>query len=280
MEHKRVLSIQDYSIMGRCSTTVALPIISSCLVECVALPSCILSNHTQFKSWEISDLTSKMYLNTTKWDEYDHFFDSIYTGYLLDTQIVETLKIIEKYYTNKTNIIVDPAMADDKKLYPGFDISHINIMNSLVKKANIVIPNLSELVFLTFSEIKDEYTENELLVMLKKLSNNNKTVILTGVKKNNKNIIYLYSQNKLTLFTSVNKKGKYHGSGDLFASTFVGAYTRLNDINLAIDIAKTVVSKSIDATIKEKIDGVIYGLNFEEVIPYLSNKIKKETNKK
>ena len=280
MEHKRVLSIQDYSIMGRCSTTVALPIISSCLVECVALPSCVLSNHTQFKSWEISDLTSKMYLNTTKWDNYDHDFDAIYTGYLLDSQITETLKIIEKYNSSRTTIIVDPAMADDKKLYPGFDISHINIMNSLVKKANIVIPNLSELVFLTFSEIKDEYTENELLVMLKKLSNNNKTVILTGVKKNNKNIIYLYSQNKLTLFTSVNKKGKYHGSGDLFASTFVGAYTRLNDIDLAIDIAKTVVSKSIDATIKEKIDGVIYGLNFEEVIPYLSNRIKKEINRK
>lgn len=280
MEHKRVLSIQDYSIMGRCSTTVALPIISSCLVECVALPSCILSNHTQFKSWEISDLTSKMYLNTTKWDEYDHFFDSIYTGYLLDTQIVETLKIIEKYYTNKTTIIVDPAMAESFKLYPGFDLGHIEYMNKLVNKASIVIPNLSELVFLTNSEIKDNYSDNEILLMLNKLSNKTKIVILTGIKRNNKNIIYLLKKNKLTLFTSVNKKGNYHGSGDLFASTFVGAYTRLNDINLAIDIAKTVVSKSIDATIKEKIDGVIYGLNFEEVIPYLSNKIKKETNKK
>ena len=280
MEHKRVLSIQDYSIMGRCSTTVALPIISSCLVECVALPSCILSNHTQFKSWEISDLTSKMYLNTTKWDEYDHFFDAIYTGYLLDTQIIETLKIIEKYNTNKTDIIVDPAMAESFKLYPGFNSSHIEYMNKLVNKASIVIPNLSELVFLTNSEIKDNYSDNEILLMLNKLSNKTKIVILTGIKRNNKNIIYLYHKNKLTLFTSENKKGNYHGSGDLFASTFVGAYTRLNDINLAIDIAKNVVSKSIDATIKEKIDGVIYGLNFEEVIPYLSNKIKKETNKK
>ena len=274
MQHKRVLTIQDYSIMGRCSLTIALPIISSCLVECIALPSCVLSNHTQFDSWELSDLTSKMYLNTTKWDKYDHNFDVIYTGYLLDSQIDETLKIIKKY--NKPLLIVDPAMADNNSLYPGFDLNHISKMNELVNKASIVIPNLTELVLLTSSSIKDNYSEEEILFMLKKLSNNSKTIILTGVKKDNKNLIYLFNKNKLTIFSSPNKEGKYHGSGDLFASTFVGAYIKLNNLNLAIEIAKEVVLRSIDATIKENIDGVIYGLNFEEVIPYLSSRIKKE----
>lgn len=273
MHHKRVLSIQDYSIMGRCSLTIALPIISSCLVECVGLPSCVLSNHTQFDSWLTSDLTSFMVPFTSKWDKYDHNFDIIYTGYLLDGQIDSTLQIIKKYPSSM--LIVDPAMADNNILYPGFDLSHVDKMNKLVSKARIIIPNLSELVLLTKNNIQDNYSDNQIINMLKKLSNNDKIIILTGVKKENKNITYLYKDNKITKFTTLNKKGRYHGSGDLFASTFVGAYAKLNDINLAIKIAQNVVSRAIEATIKENINGLIYGLNFEETIPYLSSKIKK-----
>lgn len=275
MAHKRVLTIQDYSSMGRCSLTTALPIISSCLVECVGLPSCVLSNHTQFKKWELCDLTSYMVPFVNMWDNYNHHFDAIYTGYLLDSQIDNTAKIIKKLKDNNTLIVIDPAMADNGVLYPGFTKEHIKKVKELISLGDIIIPNISELAFLTDNNIKDNYSPDEISSMLSSLSSNNqKKIILTGIKEEKYNMTYLYDK-KITTFKNKNLGGKYHGSGDLFASIIVGSYLQTNNLNKSIKLAMKTTYKSIKYTIKENLDGVIYGLNFEQAIPYLSRKLKR-----
>ena len=275
MAHKRVLTIQDYSCLGRCSLTVAQPIISSCLIECVALPSCILSNHTQFKKWKISDLTNYMIPFTSMWDDYNLFFDGIYTGYLLDTQIDNTISIIKKLKKDSSIVIVDHAMADDNKLYPGFNNEHIEKVKKLISFGDIIIPNRSELAFLTNNEVKDNYSETEIRSMLTSLSDNNKKkIILTGIKKNNYNYTYLYNNGIIQEFKTKNYSGKYHGCGDLFASTFTGSFLQTKDYAKSIKIALKVTSISIENTLKENLDGMLYGVNFEQSIPYLSRKLK------
>ena len=271
----RILTIQDYSCMGRCSLTVALPIISCCGCECVGLPSTVLSNHTQFKSFKYVDLNDELIDFVSCWDSYNHHFDYIYTGYLSTSQIENVIEIIKKLKTKETKVIIDPAMADNGKLYPSFNNNHINKMKELLKYADYIIPNLTEVCFLLDKEYK-EYSIDDIISIIKEFNN---SVIMTGIR-NNKNIsTILKENNSIQVFNSKIKKGVYHGTGDLFASAFVGTLAKLNNIDNAITIAQKMVSKSIDYTLEEKKDGLIYGPSFERAIPYLIKELKKATTK-
>ncbi|MBQ3807978.1 MAG: phosphomethylpyrimidine kinase, partial [Kiritimatiellae bacterium] len=91
---KRLLTIQDISCVGQCSTTVALPLVSACGVECAVLPPAILSNHTGgFKSWTFADLTGELPKVEAKWIEHGIRFDAFYTGYVCESHIDPILSI-------------------------------------------------------------------------------------------------------------------------------------------------------------------------------------------
>ena len=136
--YKRILTIQDISCVGQCSLTVALPILSACGLETVILPSAILSTHTGgFTGFTFRDLTDDLDGIAEHWAKEGIFFDGLYTGYLGSArQIDQVLSIASSRLKEGSPLIVDPAMADNGKLYPGFDEKFVEAMKRLTVKAD------------------------------------------------------------------------------------------------------------------------------------------------
>ena len=156
MSYKRLLTIQDISCVGQCSLTVALPIISACGIETAVLPSAVLSTHTGgFTGYTFRDLTEDMPAIKDHWIKENIKFDAIYTGYLGSTKQIEYVAdIFDSVGVDGCIKAVDPAMADNGNLYPGFDKEFVEAMKGLCSKADYLIPNITEASFLTDMEYK------------------------------------------------------------------------------------------------------------------------------
>ena len=162
---KRLLTIQDISCVGQCSLTVALPVISACGIETAVLPSSVLSNHTAFKSWTFNDLTDDMENILNQWKKENITFSAFYTGYVSETQIPIIKKIIKETSRNDALVVVDPVMADNGKMYPGFAQDFPKKMSELCNGADVILPNITEASFLLGIEYRNEnygkdYIEN------------------------------------------------------------------------------------------------------------------------
>ena len=147
---KRVVSIQDISCVGKCSLTVALPIISAMGVECGILPTAVLSVHTAFKSFTFDDLTDQIEPISKSWIDNGVDFDAIYTGYLGSFEQLELVsRFFDEHREDDTLIFVDPAMADNGALYKGFTPEFARAMGAVVcAKADIIDPNITEAAFM------------------------------------------------------------------------------------------------------------------------------------
>ena len=274
---KRIVTIQDISCVGKCSLTVALPIISAMGIETAVIPTALLSTHTAFKNFTYRDLTGDLPKIAKHWKQEKFNFDGIYTGYLGSIEQIDILKEFFKQFKTPDNFIfIDPVMADNGKLYAGFDVNFVKEMKKLCKMADIIVPNLTEASYMLEKEYKEIYSEQEIKNMLIELSNlGPKYVVLTGVSfKDNKLGVMSYNKETNEFFTYFKEKipAKYHGTGDIFASTLVGAITNNNTLEEGLKIAVDYVWETINDTYKtNKKDA--YGVNFETKIPYLINRI-------
>ena len=274
---KRIVTIQDISCVGKCSLTVALPIISAMGIETAVIPTALLSTHTAFKNFTYRDLTGDLPKIAKHWKQEKFNFDGIYTGYLGSIEQIDMLKEFFKQFKTPDNFIfIDPVMADNGKLYAGFDANFVKEMKKLCKMADIIVPNLTEASYMLEKEYKEIYSEQEIKDILIELSNlGPKYVVLTGVSfKDNKLGVMSYNKETNEFFTYFKEKipAKYHGTGDIFASTLVGAITNNNTLEEGLKIAVDYVWETINDTYKtNKKDA--YGVNFETKIPYLINRI-------
>ena len=274
---KRILTIQDISCLGKCSTTVALPVISAMGVETVILPTAVLSTHTMFKNFTVKDLTDELIPITEHWKQENFHFDAIYTGYLGSAEEIDIAKkIFDTFGGDDTKIIIDPVMADNGKLYPAFDENYAKLNAGLCGKADIIVPNITEACFMTDTEYKEVYDEayiNELLDKLAKLGS--KIVILTGVSLSDGNTgLYGYDTTTGQYFIYQNERidASFHGTGDIFASVFTGAITR----GLSLEAAGALAADYTKDTIKVTLDNPEkpwYGVDFEATIPLLVQKL-------
>lgn len=274
---KRIVTIQDISCVGKCSLTVALPIISAMGIETAVIPTAVLSTHTAFTNFTYRDLTGDLPKIAKHWKQEKFNFDGIYTGYLGSIEQIDILKEFFKQFKTPDNFIfIDPVMADNGKLYAGFDANFVKEMKKLCKMADIIVPNLTEASYMLEKEYKEIYSEQEIKDILIELSNlGPKYVVLTGVSfKDNKLGVMSYNKETNEFFTYFKEKipAKYHGTGDIFASTLVGAITNNNTLEEGLKIAVDYVWETINDTYKtNKKDA--YGVNFETKIPYLINRI-------
>lgn len=274
---KRIVTIQDISCVGKCSLTVALPIISAMGIETAVIPTAVLSTHTAFKNFTYRDLTGDLPKIAKHWKQEKFNFDGIYTGYLGSIEQIDILKEFFKQFKTPDNFIfIDPVMADNGKLYAGFDANFVKEMKKLCKMADIIVPNLTEASYMLEKEYKEIYSEQEIKDILIELSNlGPKYVVLTGVSfKDNKLGVMSYNKETNEFFTYFKEKipAKYNGTGDIFASTLVGAITNNNTLEEGLKIAVDYVWETINDTYKtNKKDA--YGVNFETKIPYLINRI-------
>ncbi len=276
---KRILTIQDISCVGKCSLTVASPIISAFGVECSVIPTAVLSTHTAFSGFTFRDLTCDIKSIINHFSEQNITFDALYTGYLGSFEQLEIVSDIFNKFKSKNNfILVDPVMADNGKLYAGFDQKFADSMAKLCSKADIIVPNLTEAAFmLNDTYIESGYSEEYIQSILIKLTNlGAKTAVLTGVTLNNEDLgVYAYDKVKNKYFKYFRKRlpQTFHGTGDVFASALCGALTKGKDIEESLQIAVDYTVESISETVKNK-DHNWYGVDFETALPYLINKIK------
>ena len=182
---KGAAAIHDISGVGKCSLTVALPILSAAGVECSVIPTAVLSTHTGgFNDFTYRDLTDDILPIAKHWASLNLQFDSICTGYLGSQEQIEiVLKTIDLLRCEDTLILIDPVMADAGELYKTFDNSFPKKMLSLCKKADILIPNITEACLLTETPYESgPYSKDYIETLIDKLKKvTDKKIVLTGV---------------------------------------------------------------------------------------------------
>ena len=267
---KRILTIQDISCVGKCSLTVALPIISAFGIEASILPTATLSTHTAFKNFTFHDLTGDIEPICRHWQDQNVTFDGIYTGYLgSDEQIDLVLDIFRDFGYGKLKF-VDPAMGDNGTLYTGFDVAFARKMAKLCSFADIIVPNLTEACFmLGIPYVQKGYSKDYIEDILKKLTDLGcRSAVITGVDFDDGKL-GLYGYDKLSgrFFSDFNEKipQSFHGTGDIFASVAFSALTNGKSLCDACSLAADFVCDSIKATINDETP-IWYGVHFEKVL--------------
>jgi len=268
-KQKRILAIHDISCVGRCSLTVAQPIISAAGIETSVIPTAILSTHTGgFVGYTYRDLTDDILPIVKHWQSLDIHFDAIYTGFLGSIrQIALIAEIISKLRTPTTQVIVDPVMADNGSLYSIFPSDYPTHMRKLVEIADVVIPNITEATLLTQEKYSPgPYSVDTINGIMQKLAAlGPKSVVLTGV---------FFDNNRLGTASLASAEGKIdftmkeyvptsiHGTGDVFGSALVAALVHGFTLQKSCDVAADFTVDCIKRTFSAATD-LRYGVNFE-----------------
>lgn len=275
---KRIVTVQDISCVGKCSLTVALPIISAMGVEAAILPTAVLSTHTAFKKgFTLHDLTGEISPITAHWKSEGITFDAIYTGYLASFDQIDLVKQMASDFPDAL-LFVDPAMGDNGKLYYGFDQAFAKKMAELCAVADIIVPNMTEASFmLGIPYVSDGYDESYVKDVLQRLcALGAKRAVLTGVSlREHETGAMGYDSTTGEFFSYYHDRipVSYHGTGDVFASACVGALMRGKSLHESISIAADFTYESIRLTEAEEGHNW-YGVNFEQAIPVLVERIK------
>ncbi|WP_449040027.1 pyridoxamine kinase [Parabacteroides goldsteinii] len=277
---KRVAAIHDLSGFGKCSLTVASPILSAAGIETSALPTAILSTHTGgISGYTYHDLTEDMRPVMKHWKSLDIKFDAIYTGFLGSFEQLDIVKEFFDAFRQEDNLIlVDPVMGDNGELYTVFTREFAAGMRMLCQKADIIVPNLTEAALLLDEPFHPgPYTHAYIESLLRKLGAlGPQKVVLTGVYfKEDELGAATYDRTTDTIDYVFTQKihGYYHGTGDVFASALLSAL--LNDFSLidAAAIAVHFTTDSIRRTYKAKTD-YRFGVNFEQSFPDFLKELK------
>lgn len=270
---KRIVSIQDVSCLGKCSLTVALPIISAMGVECSIVPTAVLSTHTMFSGFTCKDLTDQIEPIAAHWKESGLGFDAVYTGYLASAEQIDYVcAFFDAFRQEGGMVVVDPVMADNGKLYPAFGPDFPAQMARVCAKADLILPNLTEASLLTGLPYRTEQDEGYIKELLQALAAlGPRYVALTGVSFEPDKLGVMY-YDKVTgqygSYFTQRLPASFHGTGDIFASTCVGALTRGLPLGDALTLAADYTVESIRLTL-ESPDANWYGVEFERAIPYL-----------
>ncbi|MEG2405786.1 MAG: pyridoxamine kinase [Clostridiales bacterium] len=272
---KRVVAIHDISCVGKCSLTVALPILSAMGVETSIIPTAVLSTHTGgFEGYTYRDLTEDIMPIVNHWQTLDLQVDAVYTGFLGSFEQIDLMKQIFKTFKNTDNLIfVDPVMADNGVMYASFSSDFAQGMASLCSKADIIVPNITEACFMVGEEYKEppydpKYIEN----LLNKLHDLGPSqVVLTGVAFDDKQVgaaAFDGETQTVDYIFAPRVEGYYHGTGDVFGSALLGGL--LNGLSLKSS-TKVAVDYTVGSILRTKNIGsdVKYGVDFERGIPQL-----------
>lgn len=271
---KRILTIQDISCIGRCSLTVALPILSTMGHETAILPTAVLSTHTMFSGVTLRDLTEDLLPIAAHWKKEHFTFDAIYTGYLSSPKQISIVKEYFRDFAREGVLrIVDPVMGDNGKLYTGFDPSFAGQMAGLCKEADLILPNLTEASYLLRQDYRPEgYCEADIQKILRDLCRlGAKKAVLTGVSFHEKELgamSYDSVSDTFDAYFTERIPVSYHGTGDCFASCLAGAILQGKSMAESLRLACDFIAECLRCTMADP-ERRNYGVNFEEALPLL-----------
>ena len=267
---KRILTIQDISCVGKCSLTVALPILSAYGLETAVLPTAMLSTHTAFSNYTFVDLSDQIPQISDVWKKQGLTFDGIYTGYLGSVQLINLVEdVIKRFHEEGKPVLIDPAMADNGKLYSGFDKAYIERMREFCAPADIVVPNITEAALLLDRPYQEQYCRDDLEEMLRALRDlGPRRVAITGVslEKGKLGVLALDEDESSFISYEVEKiPTMFHGTGDIFASCLFGSIVKGYSFEGAIRSAVDFVSATLRETLSDP-SHEWYGVNFESLL--------------
>lgn len=273
-KQKTVAAIHDISGMGKCSLTAAVPVLSAAGVSVSVLPTAVLSTQTGgLNDYTYRDLTDDMIPFMQHWEKLGAEFDAVYSGFLGSVRQVDIVSLfLEKFRSDKTVFLCDPAMADNGHLYDTFDAEFVLSMKKLCCNADIIVPNLTEATLLLGLEYSEPpYTDEYIKSLLYGLSEafSAKFIVLTGIDFDGLSVgVAAFDSEKRDISYVMRHRvsGMFHSTGDLFAASLLGAVLNGFEINAACDIAIDFTYKSIYKTVENNGDSR-FGLYFEKCLP-------------
>ncbi|MBE7002300.1 MAG: pyridoxamine kinase [Ruminococcaceae bacterium] len=263
---KRILVVQDLSCVGRCSLTVAQPILSAMGLNCAVLPTAVFSTHTGFPNPHICSLTDEIAPILEHWKEVGVTFDGILVGYLSDVQQAEA--VMEVMSEFDCPVILDPAMGDNGKLYQGITKQHVSAMADLCSLAEVVLPNVTEAAMLTGVPYQEQTDGHYLRALLERLcKRKTKTVLVTGTASagNKTGFAGVQAEEGMFSYSTERRPQSLHGTGDMFSAVFAGAYLLGRDPMEAGQLAAEFVERVLDNTAQT----TPFGGEFETQLPWL-----------
>ncbi len=277
---KRIVTIQDISGVGKCSVTVAQPVISAMGVECAVLPTAVLSTHTMFPDFTFLDLTDRMQAIADHWKSQNITFDAIYTGYLGSFEQLRIVRrFIDDFRTPASAVIIDPVMGDNGRLYTGFTPEFACEMGALLSRADLALPNLTEACYMLGLPYTEQYKEPWVRDVLRRLCGlGARKVALKGVAFHpGKTGFVLYDGETDEFFAYEHDRipVSFHGTGDLFASVVTGALMRGLPTDRALRLAADYTALTIAETLSDPTHHD-YGVNFELTLPDLLARLQDE----
>lgn len=269
---KRCAAIHDISCFGKCSLTVALPVLSAAGIECSCIPTAILSTHTGgFRGYTYRDLTDDILSIARHWRSEGIGFDAFYTGYLGSADQIDIVrKVFQILDKNEKSLkLVDPVMGDQGRLYSGFAPDFPILMRELVREADIICPNITEAALLTDCEYLDGvHSEEYIRSLLSKLRELGcERVVLTGVCFCENEVgAAVMDGDDIEFVFAPRVSGIFHGTGDVFASTLLASILNGKTLAQSAKFACEFTSDCVDITHKT-MPNVNYGVRFEAVLP-------------
>ncbi|MFV0556719.1 MAG: pyridoxamine kinase [Lactovum sp.] len=266
MKNRNILAVHDISCVGRCSLTVALPIISAFGVECRLLPTALLSTHTGgFKDFTYLDLTSEMKKILEAWEPLDLEFNAVYSGFMASADQLDLLEEVIQRYGKFA--IIDPVMADNGEIYPIFDQLYVERMKKVLSFADLLIPNITEACLLTDTAYPKEISKDFIEDLASNLQNEGvKNIVITGVSFDDKKIgaAVIYESGDIEYAMAEKMPDSYHGTGDIFGSVLTAEWANGKSLLEASQFACDFVVSAIKKT--DKTADKRYGVNFEQAL--------------
>lgn len=270
-QQKIAAAIHDLSGFGRCALSVILPTISAMGIQCVPIPTAVLSTHTGgFEDFVLKDLTDYLPSCCAHYQKLGIAFDAVYTGFLASEEQAEGCHAFFRAFPSALKV-VDPVMGDHGKAYRTYTEGLIRRMIGLVRCADVITPNPTEAALILVEEYRETYTEAALSETLRRLSEICPAVAVTGVTLSDGSYlnaaieresgeIHLVRLEKLPVF--------FPGTGDLFASVLTGSLLRGMDFFAAVEKASEFCTLALNATLD---NGKLQrnGVEFERVLGFL-----------
>ncbi len=264
---KRIAAIHDLSCFGKCSLTIALPVISCFGIECAVVPTAVLSGHfASLKTVSVLDLTEQMGVIADNWAESAVTFDGIFSGYLgTAAQVAQVKRFVELFKKEETIFVADPAMADRGKLYRGFGMDHVAAMGSLCAVADVALPNVTEACLMLGRPYRDIHEKDFILELLRGMGAlGAKKAVITGVSMGPARVgIACWDGEQAAFFDRPRTPGHFNGTGDLFASVLTAELVNGAPFLAAAEKAMDFTSHVIAETVKNP-NHRTYGVDFEQ----------------
>lgn len=218
---KKIALINDFTGFGKCSITVALPVISALRVQCCPVVTSIFSNHTAYPEYFFDDYTDKMQEYINQWKKLELKFEGIATGFLGSARQIEIVsQFINEFKTENTVLIVDPVMGDYGVKYDTYTEEMCEKMKMLVSMSDIITPNLTECCILTDTAYRDDIDYTDVRKMAEKLSGMGPDkIVITGIERKDYINNFVYEKGKEEKIIKSKKIGiSRSGTGDIFSA--------------------------------------------------------------